>query len=78
MSFLSPSPPAAAGPDPALEAARIKAEADATKKREEEESRKREEAAQTSAGLRGSRSFLTADFTGFTNGGRSFFTPTGS
>ena len=75
MGFLS-SPPSPPPPDPKIAEAKAKAESDAKKKREDEEARKTEEAAQTTAGFRGSRALLSHDFTGFANG-RGFFSGTG-
>lgn len=76
MGFLAPSPPSAPEPDPELVRKQQEAEERARKEREKEEARKREEQAAFGKGLRGKRSLLSGDFTGFSTEGR-FLTPKG-
>ena len=65
MGFLSPKAPPPPQPDPALVAAQKAAEKRAADEKAKAEKAKAEEIEQTKRGLRGARSLISGDFTGF-------------
>jgi len=65
MGFLMPKAPKPQGPDPKIEKARRKAEAEAKAEKKALEAKEKEEKIQALAGNRGFRSLLTNSETGF-------------